>query len=82
MKIGYKHIFVFGIGIAYIVYRKNNFNSIKQKNNEPNIGQYLNRFTEFFDVKYLDIAEDNFLNLIDFGMSPKAAFLAIIDTGE
>jgi len=50
--------------------------------NSPTINQYLNRLKEFFDIDNIDEIEDEFLNLIDFGINPGAAFDAVtLDRG-
>lgn len=81
MKNGEKVTFLLAMfAIGSIVGRLNSQKKIVQKNNQPNIGQYLNRLTEFYDSNVMECIQDEFLNLVDFGMSPHNAFIAITDT--
>jgi len=58
--------------------RNKSFQKLQQKNTNPTINQYLNRLREFFEVDILDQAEDEFLTLVDFGLSPNSAFESTI----
>ena len=65
--------FILGFYIKNQSYKK-----IKENNNNPTLNQYLNRLTEFFDTDTLDVVEDNFLTMVDFGISPRSAFESVI----
>jgi len=81
MKNGEKAAFLLAMfAIGSVVGRLNSQKKLVQKNNQPNIGQYLNRLTEFYGSNAIEYAEDEFLNLVDFGMSPQSAFTAVTDT--
>lgn len=82
MKNGDKYAFIcaaflFGSLIGNIRSRK----KIVALNNEPSINQYLNRLTEFFDSSSIEYVEDEFLTLVDFGMSPRNAFSSLVNGG-
>ena len=55
--------------------------SIEEKKIQPSLAQYLNRLKEFYDTEIIDLAEDKFLNFIDFGISPSAAFEILVEEG-
>lgn len=81
MKNGEKAVFILAMfAIGSVIGRLNSQKKIKQIINQPNIGQYLNRLTEFYDSNVIEYVEDEFLNLVDFGMSPQNAFCAITNT--
>lgn len=65
------------IYIAKIISSK----SIEEKKIQPSLAQYLNRLKEFYDTEIMDLAEDKFLNFIDFGISPSAAFEMLVEEG-
>jgi len=73
-KIGYSLIFFGAIATTYIVLNCANKKNNNKNINSPTIAQYLNRLIEFFDSDSIDLAEDNFLNLVDFGISLNGAF--------
>lgn len=50
--------------------------------NDPTIGQYLNRLIEFFSDDSLDRAQEEFLDMVDFGVYPKDAFKILTFNGE
>lgn len=78
MKNGEKLTFLLAMfAIGSVIGKSHSRKKLIEKINEPNIGQYLNRLIEFYDSNTIDIVEDEFLNLVDFGMSPKNAFSAI-----
>ena len=54
---------------------------IEEKKIQPSLAQYLNRLKEFYDTEIIDLAEDKFLNFIDFGISPSAAFEILVEEG-
>lgn len=83
MKIGdIKKIVLIGL-VAGIVIEKlisdKNFKSLNQK---PSINQYLNRLSEFNVDKSLVDIQNQFIELIDFGLSPEGAFNIIQYNGE
>lgn len=83
MKIGdIKKIVLIGL-VAGIVIEKlisdKNFKSLNQK---PSINQYLNRLSEFNVDKSLVDIQNQFIELIDFGLSPEGAFKIIQYNGE
>jgi len=81
MKNGEKAAFLLAMfAIGSVIGRLSSQKRLIQKNNQPNIAQYLNRLTEFYGSKTIGYAEDEFLHLVDFGMSPQNAFTAITDT--
>lgn len=49
---------------------------------DPTLGQYLNRLIEFFNEESLDRAQEEFLNMVDFGMYPHEAFKILTFDGE
>lgn len=51
---------------------------LNKKEKDPSINQYLNRLIEFYPDYQLDYIEDEFLTLVDFGISPKEAFNAVV----
>ncbi|MDA0345059.1 MAG: hypothetical protein O3C54_03770 [Proteobacteria bacterium] len=69
--------FLLGSAIGKVRSKK----KIIRLNKQPSIEQYLNRLTEFFDCNYLEYAEDEFLTLVDFGMSPENAFGSLVNGG-
>lgn len=78
MKNGKKiviYTLAFSIGVA--IARAASSREIDLKNVSPTINQYLNRLREFFDDGNLDMAEDEFLSLVDFGISPESAFASV-----
>lgn len=78
MKSGEKfllHATAFTIGV--LLSRKLSYKNLNIKNNNPTIVQYLNRLSEFFENNNLDKAEDEFLTLVDFGISPTSAFESV-----
>ncbi len=83
MKNGDKLAFVFSMFLlgAFIGKNKSKKKLISAQL-DPTIPQYLNRLLEFYDTNLLSQAEDEFLNLVDFGLSPKNAFLSLIQDGE
>lgn len=60
--------------------------SMKKINNmtekDPSVGQYLNRLIEFFDSENIEKAQDEFLNMIDFGVMPQDAFGILVFSGD
>lgn len=78
MKNGEKALFIFIMfTVGSLIGKSNSKKKIIEKSKEPNIGQYLNRLIEFYDSNSIDIIEDEFLNMVDFGMSPQSAFSAM-----
>jgi len=78
MKNGEKTLFIFMMfALGSLIGKSQSKKKIVEKSKEPNVAQYLNRLIEFYDSNTLDIVEDEFLNLVDFGMSPKNAFGAV-----
>lgn len=47
-------------------------------NRGPSIQQYLNRLIEFSDTDSLDMYEDQFLTMVDFGSTLNEAFDAVV----
>lgn len=70
------------VAAAVVVSQINSAKKLKSKKNDPTIGQYLNRLVEFFGPEELDRAQDEFLNMVDFGMYPREAFSIIVFNGE
>ena len=68
--------FMFLLGSS--IGRINSKKKLQKKNNDPSIAQYLNRLIEFYPESQLDYMEDEFLTLVDFGLSPSDAFSAVV----
>lgn len=81
MKNGDKFFFMTTFFLIGCLLAKNNVKKDKQREN-PTLSQYLNRLKEFFDQEKIDEVEDQFLNLVDFGINPNAAFDSIIWNGD
>lgn len=69
---------VFSILVAKVISDK----KLQKINKDPTVGQYLNRLTEFFEHESLDYMQDEFLNLVQFGVYPKDAFSIVVFNGE
>lgn len=71
------------LAVALIVSQKISTKKLKTiYSQDPTINQYLNRLVEFFDTQRIDQAEDEFLNMIDFGVLPRDAFSILVFNGE
>ena len=70
--------FILGVSIA----RNKSMNSLKPKKKDPTVYQYKNRLKEFYDSDILINIEQEFLSLVEFGLSPTSAFDAVIEFGE
>ena len=44
--------------------------------------QYINRFSEFYDLNHIIFVEDEFSTLVNAGFSPDAAFNLIVCSGK
>lgn len=78
MKNG-KLLFTIGsILLAGIVVRNVFFDPFEYYKKNPNIAQYLNRLIEFFDIRYINIVQSRFLEMIDHGLDPSEAFNLLI----
>lgn len=78
MKNGDKFIFLalmFALGSS--IGRHSSKKNLKHKEHSPSIYQYLNRLIEFYPDYQLDYIQDEFLTLVDFGLSPSEAFSAV-----
>lgn len=73
-------IVALGIGILYS--RRNSYKKLANLKDDPTVGQYLNRLIEFFSDDSLDRAQEEFLDMIDFGVYPKDAFKILTFNGE
>jgi hypothetical protein len=72
-----------GLTIVLVIARNISIKSVKKMTHkDPTIGQYLNRLVEFFDSEKIDQAQDEFLNMIDFGVMPQDAFGILTFSGE
>lgn len=79
MKNGEKIVFLtFMFLLGSKLGKANSKKKLIQKNNDPSIAQYLNRLVEFYPNYQLDYIEDEFLTLVDFGLSPSDAFNAVV----
>lgn len=67
-----------GISIA----KNKSMDSLKPKKKDPTIYQYKNRLKEFYDSDSLFDIEQEFLSLVEFGLSPTSAFDTVIEFGE
>jgi len=81
MKNGSKYIALAASFLVINMYKKLSKNKLIEKENIPRLDQYLNRLTEFYSAEELDLAEDEFLTLVDFGLSPQRAFASLIEDG-
>jgi len=81
MTNGEKFLFLTSSFLLGCILAKNNSKKTVIKHN-PTINQYLNRLKEFFDSENIDRIEDEFLNLVDFGINPNAAFDAVTWDGD
>jgi len=79
MKNGEKIVFLtFMFLLGSKLGKANSKKKLMQKNSDPSITQYLNRLVEFYPNYQLDYIEDEFLTLVDFGLSPSDAFNAVV----
>ena len=79
MKNGEKIVFLtFMFLLGSKLGKANSKKKLMQKNSDPSIAQYLNRLVEFYPNYQLDYMEDEFLTLVDFGLSPSDAFNAVV----
>lgn len=76
-----KNILAVSIICGIYLAKRISLKSIDNKKYEPSLAQYLNRLKEFYDSEIMDLAEDKFLNFVDFGISPSAAFEILIEEG-
>lgn len=83
MKNGDKTIFIVSMFfLGTFLGRNKSKKNLKQKTLNPTTNQYLNRLIEFYDSSEMNIIENEFFSLVDFGMSPEYAFMALIKNGE
>jgi hypothetical protein len=47
------------------------------RKNDPTLEQWTNRFLEYWDQPYLDMAKDRFKALVSAGMNPEHAFKVV-----
>lgn len=81
MKSGNRYLALFASFLVINLYKKVSKNKLIQEENIPRLDQYLNRLTEFYSSEELDLAEDQFLTLVDFGLSPERAFASLVEDG-
>lgn len=78
MKTGDKALIFFTMFfIGAIIGKKCSAKKLEQYSDQPSIFQYLNRLIEFYPISDIQVIEKEFLNLIDFGLSPQSAFSAM-----
>jgi hypothetical protein len=83
MTNGEKILFVSTFFLLGCLLSKNENNQTKRKNIvDPTISQYINRLKEFFNEDILDKVQEEFLSLVELGLSPSSAFDAVTEFGE
>ena len=83
MKSGNKLFFFINLlAIGYTLGQNRSKKMSEEHRKNPTLHQYLNRFKEFFNEDRIESIEQEFFNLIDFGMSPEMAFESITFNGE
>lgn len=73
---------IVALGIGILCSRRNSHKKLANLKDDPTVGQYLNRLIEFFSDDSLDRAQEEFLDMIDFGVYPKDAFKILTFNGE
>ena len=83
MTNGEKILFVSTFFLLGCLLSKNENNQTKRKNIvDPTIYQYINRLKEFFNEDILDKVQEEFLSLVELGLSPSSAFDTVTEFGE
>ena len=83
MTNGEKILFVSTFFLLGCLLSKNENNQTKRKNIvDPTIYQYINRLKEFFNEDILDKVQEEFLSLVELGLSPSSAFGTVTEFGE
>jgi hypothetical protein len=74
-----KFVIAAGFLCGVIVSSHNARKAIHRLNREPTLGQYMNRFREFYDKNDLHYVYSDFFTLINDGFSPQRAFDSILE---
>lgn len=81
MKSGKKILVTIGLSCCLIAVNRLSKKNMVKMETFPRLDQYLNRLKEFYSEDMLAYMEDEFLTLVDFGLSPHRAFESIVKDG-
>lgn len=83
MKIGYKNLgLLVPLMLGIYLGNKKSKKTLDEKNVIPTVNQYVNRLKEFYVSESLAEVIEEYLRLVNSGISPRGAFDMLTFTGE